>query len=91
MRRYVIERDMPGLGNLSAEQMRDAAHASNDALASLGTDIQWDHSYVTGDRMYCVYLAANEELVREHAKRGGFPATVVSEVKRIIDPLTAEA
>ncbi len=90
MRRYVIERDMPGLGNLSAEQVRDAAQVSNAALASLGPDIQWEHSYVTGDRMYCIYLASDERIVREHAKRGGFPATSVVEVKRVIDPLTAE-
>lgn len=89
MRRFVIERDMPGLGNLSPDQVRDASQASCEALRSLGTVIQWEHSYITGDRMYCVYLAENEQLVREHAKRGGFPATKVVEVKEIIDPLTA--
>ncbi len=89
MRRFVIEREMPGLGNLSSEQLRDASLASCEALRSLGTVIQWEHSYVTGDKLYCVYLAENEQLVREHAKRGGFPANKVVEVKQIIDPLTA--
>jgi hypothetical protein len=89
MRRYVIERDLPGLGGFSSQQLQAASQASRAALQSLGTSIQWEHSYVTADRMYCVYLADNEQLVREHAKRGGFPATRVTEVKTVIDPLTA--
>jgi nucleotidyltransferase/DNA polymerase involved in DNA repair len=89
MHRYVIERELPGLGKFTAEQLREAARASCAALQALGPDIQWEHSYVTGDRMYCIYLAKNEELVREHAKRGGFPANKVVEVVRVIDRLTA--
>ena len=89
MRRYLIERDIPDLGNYSAEQLKQAAQASCIALQSLGDGIQWEHSYVTGSRMYCVYLANNEELVREHAKRGGFPANKIVEVSQVIDRLTA--
>lgn len=89
MRRYVIERNLPGIGNASAAQLQDASRTSCAVLRELGPSVQWVHSYVTADRMYCVYLAENEQLVREHAKRGGFPATQVSEVKVVIDPLTA--
>jgi hypothetical protein len=89
VRRYLIERDIPGLGEYTAEQLRQTAQASCHTLQAMGTDLQWEHSYITGDRMYCVYLAKNEELVREHAKRGGFPATRVVEVSAIIDRLTA--
>jgi Nickel responsive protein SCO4226-like len=88
MRRYVIERDLPGLGDLNRDQLRGAAQTSNATLAELGTGIQWEHSYVTQNRMFCIYLAENEQIVREHAKRGGFPATIVTEVKSVIDPLT---
>jgi len=87
--RYVIERDLPGVGSLSTEQVRDASATSCDAVQALGAGIQWEHSYVTADRLYCVYLAENEQLVREHAKRAGLPATRVAEVILTIDPLTA--
>ena len=89
MRRFLIERDIPDLGEYSGEQLKQAAQVSCNTLQALGTDIQWEHSYITNGRMYCVYLAKNEALVREHAKKGGFPATKVVEVTRIIDRLTA--
>ena len=91
MNRYVIERDLPGVGTLSAEQLKAAAQISCKALNELGASIQWVQSHVTGDRIYCEYLAENEHLVREHAARAGLPANRVSEVKRVIDPLTATA
>ncbi len=87
---YVIEREMPGLGRMSPEELKAAAQKSCSVLHDLGPKITWLHSYVTGDKMYCVYLAPNEELVREHAKEGGFPANAVNEVKTIIDPKTAD-
>ena len=90
MPRYVIERDFPGAGNLSAEELHAISQKSCDVLQSLGPQIQWQHSYVTADKVYCVYIAPNEELIREHARQGGFPADRVSEVSTIIDPLTAE-
>jgi predicted Rdx family selenoprotein len=91
MPKYVIERDLPGVGSLSAEQLQGISQKSCGVLALLGTDIQWVHSYVTGDKIYCVYIAPNEELVREHARQGGFPANRVSEVRSIIDPTTSES
>jgi len=91
MRRYVIERDIPGIGSATPAQLQGASQTSCSVLRDLGPSVQWVHSYVTPDRMYCVYLAENEELVREHAKRGGFPASKVSEVSTVIDPLTAES
>jgi hypothetical protein len=90
MPKYVIERDIPGAGALSAEQLNGIAQKSCSVLGELGPAVQWVESFVTGDRIYCVYIAANEALVREHAQRGGFPANRVSEVKAIIDPTTAE-
>jgi len=90
MPRYVIERDLPGAGKLSPEELRGISQKSCSVLEGLGPQIQWDHSYVTGDKIYCVYVASNEELVREHARQGGFPANRVSEVTTIIDPVTAE-
>lgn len=87
---YVIERDMPGLGKLTPEQLKAASQKSCAVLRDLGPDVVWLHSYVTGDKMYCVYLAPNEEIVREHARRGGFPATAVNAVSTVIGPKTAE-
>jgi hypothetical protein len=87
---YVIERDMPGLGKLTPEDLKAASQKSCSVLKNLGPDIVWLQSYVTGDKMYCVYLAPNEELVRKHAKEGGFPANAVNEVSTIISPKTAE-
>ncbi|MGC2236644.1 MAG: DUF4242 domain-containing protein [Pyrinomonadaceae bacterium] len=91
MPKYVIEREMPGVGNLSGEDLQGASQTSCNVLQELGPQIQWLHSYVTGDKLYCVYIAPNEEMVREHATRGGFPANKISEVKTIIDPTTAES
>ena len=90
MPRYVIERELPGVGDLSDEQLQAISQTSCGVLNVLGPQIQWVHSYVTGDRIYCVYIAPNEELIREHARQGGFPATRVSEVRAVIDPTTAE-
>jgi hypothetical protein len=89
MKRFVIERDMPGVGTLAREQMRDAAQKSNAVLHDLGPDIQWVESYVTPDRIYCVYMAKDEGLVRRHAEISGFPANKISEVRSVIDPTTA--
>jgi hypothetical protein len=89
MPQYVIERTLQGAGALSAEQLKGIAQKSNSVLTELGPQIQWQHSYVTGDKIYCVYNAPNAELVREHAKRGGFPADSVSEVQNVITPATA--
>ena len=88
MKRYVIERDLPGVGAMNRAQLKDAAATSNDALAKLAGKVQWDHSYVVDNKTFCIYLAENETVVREHAKLSGFPATKVTEVKTIIDPLT---
>src|SRR5271165_795265 len=90
MPKYVIERDIPGAGNLTDAEIREASIKSVAALQSLGNKIQWLHSYVTGDKVYCVYLAPDEATVREHAKRGGFPANRISAVRRLIAPTTAE-
>ena len=91
MPKYVIERDIPGAGSLSPEQLKGISQTSCGVLSSMGPEIQWVQSYVTGDKIYCVYIAPSEELVREHAAKGGFPADRVSEVTVIIDPTTAEA
>ena len=90
MPKYVIERDIPGAGKLSAQELHGISQKSCGVLKELGPQIQWVQSYVTGDKIYCVYIAPNEKKVREHAQRGGFPANRVSEVKTIIDPTTAE-
>jgi hypothetical protein len=90
MPRYVIEREIPGAGDLSSEQLRAISQKSCSVLRQLGPEIQWVHSYVTDAKIYCVYIAANEQLVRDHAKKGGFPANKVSEVREVIDPTTAE-
>ena len=87
---YVIEREIPGLGEWTPEQLQGASRKSCQVLHDLGPQIQWLYSYVTGDKMYCVYLAPNEEIVREHAKEGGFPANAVNQVTTIISPKTAE-
>ena len=91
MPKFVIEREIPGAGKLSAQELQGISGKSCSVLKDLGPQIQWLHSYVTGDKIYCVYIAPSEELVREHAKRGGFPANKVSKVTTIIDPTTAEA
>lgn len=90
MPKYLIERDIPGAGNLSPAELRAISQKSCGVLGALGPQIQWQQSYVTGDKVYCVYIAPNEELVREHARQGGFPADRVSRIAAIIDPTTAE-
>ena len=90
MPKYVIERDMPGVGGMTPDQLRDGSQTSNDALGKLGPKIQWVQSFVTNDKIYCVYVAPNEEMIREHARLSGFPATRISEVRNVIDPTTAE-
>lgn len=91
MPKFVIEREIPGAGKLSPEQLQAISQKSCGVLRNLGPSIQWVHSYVTGDKIYCVYIAPNEELVREHATQGGFPANRISQVTAIIDPTTADA
>lgn len=90
MPKFVIEREIPGLGKLSDSEMRAIAQKSMTVLKGMGPEIQWLNSYVTGDKMYCVYLAPDEETIQEHAKRGNFPANRISAVRRLIDPTTAE-
>ena len=90
LRRFVIERDLPAIGSADRDALRAAAQKSNSVLAELAPKIQWEHSYVAGDKTFCVYLAENEEVIKEHAKRSGFPASKVTEVKRMIDPTTAQ-
>lgn len=89
MKRFVIERNIPEVGKLDAAQLRGAAQKSNAVLNSLGTAIQWQHSYRAKDKLFCVYLAADESLVRQHAELSGFPASRISEIDTIIDPTTA--
>ena len=90
MPKYLIEREIPDAGKLTAEQLKGIAQTSCGVLEKMGPQIQWVHSYVTDDKVYCVYIAPNKEMVREHAKQGGFPANSVSEVATIIDPTTAD-
>jgi hypothetical protein len=90
MPKYIIEREIPGAGKFTEEQLQGISQTSCNALRKMGSEIQWVHSYVAGDKIYCVYIAANEELVLEHAKQGGFPANKVSVISHIIDPTTSE-
>jgi hypothetical protein len=90
MPRFLIERDIPGAGDLTPEQLKGISQTSCSVLGELGPQIQWVQSYVTGDRVYCVYIASDEALIRQHAEQGGFPANRISRVTSIIDPLTAE-
>jgi hypothetical protein len=89
MPKYVIERDVPGIGNASQEEVQTISQKSCSVLNKLGPTIQWLHSYVTADKIYCVYIAPDEKMIREHAEQGGFPVNCVSEVKSVIDPTTA--
>lgn len=89
MKRYVIEREIPGVGALSGDDLKGAAATSCNALAKLPNRVQWVHSYVTDDKTFCVYLAEDEAAVREHASLSGFPASKITEVRGIIDPITA--
>ena len=90
MPKYVIEREIPGVGKSSPQDLQGISQKSCQVLRGLGPQIQWVQSYLTGDKIYCVYIAPSEELVREHAKQGGFPANRISEVKAVIDPTTSE-
>lgn len=90
MPKFVIERDIPGAGNLTERDLKALSQKSNKVISELGAEVQWLQSYVTGDKFYCVYIAPNEELVREHARQGSFPINRVSQVTSIIDPTTAE-
>ena len=89
LKRYVIEREIPNIGASSSADLSGAASTSNSALAQLAPRVQWEHSYVAGDKTFCIYLAESEDAIREHASISGFPATVITEVKSIIDPTTA--
>lgn len=88
MPQYVIEREIDGAGNMSPEQLRDAARHSNSVLAKLGPEIEWLHSYVAGDKIYCIYQAPSEQLIRSHAEQSGFPANRITPVTAVIDPAT---
>ena len=90
MPKYLIEREVSGAGALTTEQLKGISQTSCGVLNKLGPSIQWVHSYVAGDKIYCVYIAPNEEMVREHATQGGFPANRITEISAIIDPTTAE-
>lgn len=91
MPKYVIEREVPGAGKMTPQQLNAISQTSCGVLRELGPEIQWLHSYVTDDKIYCVYIAPNEELIREHARQGGFPANRVSQIRTMIDPTTSEA
>ncbi|HEY1764817.1 MAG TPA: DUF4242 domain-containing protein [Opitutaceae bacterium] len=91
MPKFVIERELAGAGKLAPEQLKGVSQKSCSVLRKLGPDIQWVQSYVTDDKIYCVYIAPNADLIRKHAQEGGFPANSISEVRTIIDPTTAEA
>jgi hypothetical protein len=88
LRKYIIERDIPAVGTFEREQLRGAAAKSNEVLKQLGPDIQWQESYVAGDKTFCVYLAKDEAIIRKHAELSGFPATKITEVRKMIDPTT---
>ena len=90
MPKYVIEREIPGAGTLSVAELQGVAQRSCNVLKEMGPQIQWVESYVTGDKVYCVYVSPNEDMIREHAKQGGFPANRISEIRTMIDPTTSE-
>lgn len=90
MPKFLIERDIPGAGKLTGQELQGISQTSCSVLQKLGPQIQWVQSYVTGDKVYCVYIAPNEDLIREHAAQGGFPANRISEITSVIDPTTAE-
>ncbi len=91
MPKYVIERELPGAGDLSTEELQGISQTSCNVLNEMGPQIQWVQSQVTDDKIYCTYIAPNEEMIRQHAEQGGFPANKISEVRSVIDPTTAEA
>jgi hypothetical protein len=89
LKRFVIERDLPGVGKMTRQELKGAAETSNAALSKLAPKVQWEHSYVAGDKTFCIYLAENEDAIREHARLSGFPASKITPVTGIIDPTTA--
>ena len=89
LKRYVIERDIVGIGAMSGEELSGASATSNDALAQLNPRVQWEHSYVAGDKTFCIYLAEDEAAIRDHARISGFPANIITEIQTVIDPTTA--
>ena len=91
MKRYVIERDIPEIGSADRDALRETSAKSNSVMAELAPNIQWIHSYVAGDKTFCVYMARDEDVIHEHAKRSGFPATKVTEIRKMIDPTTEKA
>ena len=91
MPKFVIEREIPGAGKLSPQELQAVSQKSCGVLRNMGPQIQWLHSYVTDDKIYCVYIAPNEQAIREHAQQGGFPANRISAIRRVIDPTTAES
>ncbi len=91
LQRFLIERDIPQAGSLDSRQLKEAATKSNDVLRQLGTDIQWVESYISDDKLFCVYLASSEDLIRQHAQISGFPATKIIPIRRMIDPTTAHS
>jgi len=91
MPKYLIERDLPGAGKLTSDELQSISQKSNQVIADLGPDIRWLQSYVTDDKLYCIYVAPNEDIIFEHARCGGFPADRVARVSRVIDPSTGEA
>jgi hypothetical protein len=90
MPKYIIERELPGAGNLSAGELHDISQKSNSVIAELGPDVKWLQSYVTDDKIYCVYAASDEDIIQEHARCGGFPANRISKVSAVIDPTTGD-
>ena len=90
MPKYVIERELPGAGKLSAEELRGISQKSNSVISELGPDVKWLQSYVTDDKIYCVYAASDEDIIQEHARCGGFPANRISKVTAVIDPTTGD-
>jgi len=88
--KYVIERELPGAGNLSADELRSISQKSNSVIAELGPDVKWLQSYVTDDKIYCVYAASDEDIIQEHARCGGFPANRIAKVTAVIDPTTGD-
>ncbi len=89
MKRFVIERDIPGIGQMSVTELCGASRASNQAIAEIGSSIQWQHSYVAGDKTFCIYLAESEDAIQKHSEKSGIPVSAITEVPQIIDPLTA--
>ncbi len=91
MPKYVIEREIPGIGSRSPEEFKAIAQKSNAIMDEMGSGIQWEHSYVVGDKIFCIYIAKDEEIIREHARKGGFPCNTISKIATVMDPITGES